>query len=160
MKKYEILQNGNNEMIISFYFNKKSLIIPSIFLISFLAVIVTRIAPKQMLEIWGSLIIATLCILHLVFYDYFEWNKNKYHKINIKDDDLFINNVFHCKLYKLQSVNIAYANGKHNVGWMVYLNVFPNSSYDHIIKKRLKEKEAHEIAAEISLFLDRNIKIE
>jgi hypothetical protein len=159
MKKYEIQQNGNNEMIISFYFNKKSLIIPSIFLISFLAVVVTRIQPKQILEIWGSLLIATLCILYLILYDYFEWNKNKYHKINIKDDDLFINNVFHCKLYKLQSVNIAYANGKHNVGWMVYLNVFPNSSYDHTIKKRLKEKEAHEIAAKISLFLDRNIKI-
>ncbi len=160
MKKYEIQQNGDNEMIIAFYFNKKSLIIPSIIWVSFLILIIFITTPEKFLDILFSLILFLLFFGYLLFEDYFEWHKHKYHILSVRNEDLYINNVFHCKLYKLQTINIMYLNTRHSKGWMVYLDVFPISSNDYIIKKRLREKEAHGIAEKISIFLDRNIKVE
>ena len=85
--------------------------------------------------------------------------QNRRHTITIKDEELYINNKFRCPLYKLKSINLCYINS-NNIGWMIYLDIFPDSSHDYIIKKRLHEKEARELAEIISLFLDRNIKIE
>ncbi|MCV2486913.1 hypothetical protein OD917_18425 [Flavobacterium sp. SH_e] len=160
MEKYEILQNGDNEMTISFYFNKKSLIIPWIIFFSILLLIVSRLNPELLAETIISIIIAMSAITYVLFNDYFEWYRNKFHVLSIRDEDLYINNKFHCKLYKLQSVNVIYLRGKYSLGWMVYLDVFPISSNDYIIKKQLLEKDAHEIAEKISIFLNRNVKIE
>jgi hypothetical protein len=57
-------------------------------------------------------------------------------------------------------VNIANIHGQYNRGWRVYLDIFPISSHDYIIKNKLNEKDAYEIAEKISLFLNRNIKID
>ncbi|WP_343589884.1 hypothetical protein [Flavobacterium sp.] len=160
MKKYEIRQNGDNEMTISFYFNKKSLIVPWIIFFSILLLIVSKLNPDLIAETFISIIIAMSALTYVLFNDYFEWYKNKFHVFSIRDEDLYINNKFHCKLYKLQSVNVVYLNGKYSLGWKVYLDVFPISSNDYIIKKHLLEKDAHEIAEKISIFLNRNVKIE
>jgi hypothetical protein len=160
MKKYDIQQNGNNEIIIAFYFNKKTLIIPLIIFISTLALILFKIRPDVIADIFIALLLLISVLIYVLFEDYFEWNKNKYHKINIKDEDLYINNIFRSKLYKLKSVNIVNIHGQYNRGWRVYLDIFPISSQDYIIKNKLKEKDAHEIAEKISLFLNRNIKID
>ncbi|MEN2488435.1 hypothetical protein AAYQ05_11610 [Flavobacterium sp. B11] len=160
MEKYEILQNGDNEMTISFYFNKKSLIVPWIIFFSILLLIISKLKPDLIAETFISIIIAMPALTYVLFNDYFEWYKNKFHVFSIRDEDLYINNKLHCKLYKLQSVNVVYLNEKYSLGWKVYLDVFPISSNDYIIKKQLKEKDAYEIAEKISIFLNRNVKIE
>ncbi|MHC0444616.1 hypothetical protein ACWA1F_04360 [Flavobacterium sp. 3-218] len=160
MEKHEIAQNGDSEMTISFYFNKKSLIVPSIIFISTFLLIFILLKPETLANTFTAIIMLMLVSVFILFNDYFEWYKNKLHILSIRNEDLYINNNFHCKLFKLQSVNVAYINAKYSLGWMVYLDVFPISSNDYVIKKHLKEKEAHEIAERISIFLNRNIKIE
>ncbi|MFD2939101.1 hypothetical protein [Flavobacterium notoginsengisoli] len=160
MEKYEILQNGDNEMTISFYFNKKALIVPLIIFFSILLLIFSQLKPELLVETSISIIIATSALAYMLFNDYFEWYRTKFHILSIRNEDLYINNKFHCKLYKLQSVNVTYLRGKYSLGWKVYLDVFPISSNDYIIKKQLLEKDAHEIAEKISIFLDRNVKVE
>ncbi|MEN0008363.1 hypothetical protein [Flavobacterium nitrogenifigens] len=160
MEKYEILQNGDNEMTISFYFNKKSLIVPSIIFISTFVFIFSLLKPEVLADTFIAIIILMLVSLFILFNNYFEWYRNKLHVLSIRNEDLYINNKFHCKLYKLQSINVVYLNEKYSLGWKVYLDVFPISSNDYIIKKQLLEKDAHEIAEKISIFLDRNVKIE
>lgn len=160
MEKYEILQNGDNEMTISFYFNKKSLIVPSIIFISTFVFIFSLLNPEVLADTFIAIIILILVSVYILFNNYLEWYRNKLHVLSIRNEDLYINNKFHCKLYKLQSINVVYLNEKYSLGWKVYLDVFPISSNDYIIKKQLLEKDAHEIAEKISIFLDRNVKIE
>ncbi|MFD1605839.1 hypothetical protein ACFSJW_04485 [Flavobacterium artemisiae] len=159
MKNYNIQQNSDKEMIISFDLIKSSLIFPILFIVSMLIIALTQINLQTLQSKWLSLTVCIIIVGCIVFKDHFEWYKNKYHVITIKDEDLYINNKFHCPLYKLKSVNICYIN-KHNIGWMVYLDIFPDSSHDYTIKKRLQEKEAQELAETVSLFLDRKVKKE
>lgn len=102
MEKYEILQNGDNEMTISFYFNKKSLIVPSIIFISTFLLIFTLLKPETLANTFIAIIMLMLVSAFILFNDYFEWHRNKFHILSIKDEDLCINNKFHCKLFKLQ----------------------------------------------------------
>jgi hypothetical protein len=159
MKSYNIQQNGGKEMIVSFDLNKSSLIFPILFTSSIIFIVFTQISIQTFQSKWLSLTVSLIIIGCILFKDYFEWHKNKSHVITIKDENLYLNNKFRCQLYKLKSVNVCYINS-FNTGWMVYLDIFPDSSHDYIIKKRLQEKEARELAETISLFLDRNIKIE
>ncbi|WP_343697615.1 hypothetical protein [Flavobacterium sp.] len=159
MKQYSIKQNGNSEITVSFDLNKSSLIFPVLFTSSIAIIVLTQINIQTLQNQWLSLLFSWVVIGCIVFKDYFEWYKNRNHVITIKDEDLYINNKFRCQLYKLKSVNICYINS-YNLGWMVYLDIFPDSSHDYTIKQRLHEKEANEVAKAISIFLNRNIKIE
>jgi hypothetical protein len=160
MEKYIIKKMENNEIIISFNFNKTSTILSIVFSLSILTLIALKIRSGVIQNIWGSLIILILLLLYLTFNKYYEWTKNKYHKFNIQEENLFINDKFHCNLNKLQSVNIYNSINKFESGWIIYLKIFPDSSHDYIIKKRLGEKEAIEIADKISLFLNRKVIID
>ena len=72
MEKYEILQNGDNEMTISFYFNKKALIVPLIIFFSILLLIFSQLKPELLVETSISIIIATSALAYMLFNDYFE----------------------------------------------------------------------------------------
>lgn len=160
MKEYDIQQKGNNEIIISFMFDKTSTVASLLFSIVLIGIIFFKINYSVLLDIWGYIIILIILLCYLTFNKYFEWNKNKYHKlVIIDDDDLIINDILRLKLRQIKSVNISYNVNQFESGWTIYLQKYLGSE-DYIIKKRLKEKDAHSIAEKVAAFLNKELVID
>jgi hypothetical protein len=159
MKEYNIEEINQEEIIISFLFDKTSTIISLLFSVSLIIVIFLKIKISVLIDIWGYLVILLILLLYLTFNKYYEWNKNKYHKLTIKEGNLFINDVFFCEISNIKSINISYSINQFESGWTIYLYRYSNSA-DYIIKKRLKEKDAHVIAGKLSGFLDKTVVVD
>ncbi|MCU4190136.1 hypothetical protein M9Q43_13315 [Flavobacterium sp. HXWNR29] len=153
MKEYHI-EKKLNKIIIKFTFDKTSTIFSGIFSIVLIFILFYNIKTNRIFDIWGYILILILILFYLTFNKYFEWQKNHTKKLEIIEDDLIINDTFYCKLNNIQTINISYNVNQFESGWTVYLN---NFSKEYIIKKRLKENDAIEIANELASFLKKNV---
>ncbi|UUC46499.1 hypothetical protein [Flavobacterium cerinum] len=156
MKEYNIEEIDREEIIISFLFDKTSTVISFLFSILLIALIFLKIKASVLIDKWGYIVILFILLLYLTFNKYYEWNKNKYHKLTIKEEDLYINNRFYCTISNIKSINISYSVNQFESGWTVYLYRYLNSR-DYIIKRRLKEKDAYIIAEKLADFLGKTI---
>lgn len=95
----------------------------------------------------------------MTFNKYFEWKKNRFSKLFLDNEDVLINDVFYAKKQQIKSVNIIYNLNKFESGWTIYLKRHVESQ-NYIVKKRLKEEDAHIIANKIAIFLDKQIFID
>lgn len=156
MKEYEIRVINDKEIIINFFFDRKSTVFSFLFSVIIFTFLIFKIKLDVLIDIWIYLIILFILLMYLTFNKFYEWNKNKSHKLTINKADLFINNKFFCKISNIESVNIAYSINQFESGWKVYLSRYLNS-HDYIIKRRLTEKDALIIAEKLSFFFDKPI---
>jgi hypothetical protein len=155
MKEYIIKENGSQEIILIFLFDKTSTIISILFSIVLFGVIFFNIDLDTFKRIWIALILLFCVLFYLTSNQYFEWRRNRYSKLFIEDENVIINDKFYSAKHQIKSVNIVYSVNKYELGWTVYIKKHRESE-NYIIKKRLKEEDAKFIADKLGIFLDRN----
>ncbi|AEW86788.1 hypothetical protein BZL53_14500 [Flavobacterium columnare] len=154
MKEYEIKETNNKEIIIKFLFDSSSTIISFVFSVFLFVFLFFKIRLVVLGDIWIYLIILFVLLMYLTFNKFYEWNRDKYHKLTIKGGGLLINDKFFCDISNIKSINISYSVNQFESGWTVYLNRYLNSQ-SYIIKRRLTEKDALIIAEKLSSFFDK-----
>jgi hypothetical protein len=160
MKEYDIQERGNKEFIVLFFFDKTSTVISSLFSILLLVVLFFKIKSSVIQNVWGYIVILIVLLFYLSFNKYIEWNRNKYNKLSIDSyDSLIINDKFYCKIEQIKSVNISYSVNQFESGWAIAIKRYLGSE-EYVIKKRLKEEDAHIIAERIAAFLNKKIVVE
>lgn len=153
MKEYQI-ENRENEMILTFVFDKSSTVISGVFSIVIVLIIFFKIKLDIILDIWGYILTFIALLLYLTFNKYLEWKKNRIQNFKIADENLIINDNFYSKLNNIQTINISYSVNQFESGWTIYLK---NFSKEYVIKKRLKENDAIEITNKLADFLGKSI---
>lgn len=159
MKEYTITENHEKEIVFSFIFDKTSTFASGLFSLMLFGVIFFKIDYETFVSVWGYIIILICLLFYLTFNKYFEWKKNKLTKLMLDNDNVIINDKFYSKIELIKSVNIAYSVNKFELGWTVYIKKHREID-NYIIKKRLKEEDAQEIAEKLSTFLNKNVVID
>lgn len=153
MREYQI-ENTENKMMLTFNFDKSSTLLSGVFSVIIIFTIFFKIKPNRIFDVWGYILILIIILLYLTFNKYLEWKKHKTQKLEIIDDTLIINDNLYSKLSNIHSVNISYSVNQFESGWTIYLK---NFSKEYIIKKRMKENDALEIANKLAAFLNKSV---
>ncbi|WP_298148736.1 hypothetical protein [Flavobacterium sp.] len=153
---YELKINlEKSELEVSFDFDTTFTIVSSTLSLIFILTTIYFIELETVAQFF-AIISLSIVLGNVSISGWLEWKKNRFKKLVIRDNNLFINDTLISPVYAIKSINLSYNIDEFESGYTVYLN-FVLKPDDIVIKKRLTKRDAVLIANEIAKLLGKPV---